>query len=155
MPRVYHIWGSIIDRCRKPTHNLFHIYGGRGITCSDSWVGKNGLAQFIADIGEPPSDRHIVLRRNMDGPYDKDNCYWGTRKALAHRVRLPTGHPFSITYLTAFGETLSISEWSRRVGTDRRTLRRYLEQGMPPEEALTRPVPLRGTSFPPRSRPAR
>lgn len=72
------IWSGIKTRCYNKNHPGYKNYGARGITMCDEW--SNSFKTFCADMYPRPSMNHTVERRNNDGPYCKDNCYWATRK---------------------------------------------------------------------------
>src|SRR6185436_19077614 len=72
---TYHSWQSMCSRCERESHPWFHAYGGRGIQITPRWRGKDGFANFLADMGERP--RGLTLDRvDVDGDYYKGNCRW-------------------------------------------------------------------------------
>ena len=50
----YHTWISMRSRCYRTNDPAYHHYGGRGIIVCDSWLGKNGFANFLSDVGWRP-----------------------------------------------------------------------------------------------------
>lgn len=74
----FKIWQGIKHRCSNPTAFAYHRYGGRGIRMSKEWA--DNFSTFFADMGKRPSARHSIERRNNDGDYRKENCYWATRE---------------------------------------------------------------------------
>ena len=79
---AYRIWGEIRQRCLSPKNKSYPNYGGRGITICDEW---RSYAAFIADMGARPSRDHTIQRRDLNGNYNKSNCFWG--KILYNSVK--------------------------------------------------------------------
>lgn len=71
----YAIWLAMFQRCENPNNNKYHLYGSRGIKVCDRW---RLFENFIADMGMRPSDEHSIDRRNENGHYEPNNCYWAT-----------------------------------------------------------------------------
>jgi hypothetical protein len=67
------------QRCTNPDSPDYRWYGGRGITVCQRWRGKNGLKNFIADMGERPEGTYLTLV-DLNGKYEKSNCRWSREK---------------------------------------------------------------------------
>lgn len=126
-------WESMLDRCRNPNFKYYHLYGGRGIKVCDRWLQ---FANFLADMGPRPSPEHTLDRIDSDGDYNPGNCRWATRKEQASNRR-------NNRKLTAFGQTLTASEWARRCGLTKNTLFSRLRQGWDIERTLSAPIQVR------------
>ena len=124
-PSSYQVWHGIRQRCENPNSPAYPKYGGRGIVVDPSW---HAFAQFYSDMGDRPEGLTLE-RRNNDGPYSKDNCYWATRKAQARNTR-------RTRRLTYNGETLCLLDWAARLGISRDTLYKYLGEFGEDEAAL-------------------
>jgi len=74
------VWTGIKTRCFNSNEKTWEYYGGRGITVCDRWLGENGFANFLEDVGERPSSRHSIEREDVNGNYEPDNCTWATKK---------------------------------------------------------------------------
>lgn len=72
----YRCWKTIKSRCYNRHYKQFKDYGGRGIRVCDRWL--NSYASFLADMGRKPSPTHSIGRKDNDGDYTHENCYWAT-----------------------------------------------------------------------------
>ena len=82
--KTYDAWWAMRRRCNDPTFSRYNDWGGRGITCDQSW---NDFYVFLTDMGEAP-EGHSLDRRDNDGPYNKENCRWTTRSQQAINTRV-------------------------------------------------------------------
>jgi hypothetical protein len=126
---LYNVWNGMMNRCFDQTNGSYPRYGGRGITVCDRW---HTVENFIADM-DCRADGETLERIDNDGNYEPSNCRWATRKEQANN----TSRNRRIT----FGdETLTIEEWGKKLGIDRRTIAHRLDGlGWPLEKALTAP----------------
>jgi hypothetical protein len=102
----YKAWQKIKERCLVLTSKDYPRYGGRGIQVCPQWV--ESFSTFLADMGPRSNPLHSIERRDNDGPYAPDNCYWATRKEQARNTR-------NNVLLTWNGETHCLSVWSELV----------------------------------------
>ena len=77
--RTYTTWLAMKGRCFNP-HDGHHyrLYGERGITVCDRWLGPDGFANFLADMGERPDGMTLDRYPDPDGNYEPGNCRWAT-----------------------------------------------------------------------------
>lgn len=116
---TYISWSNMWQRCRNPKHPDHHNYGGRGIKVCERW---SSFENFLADMGERPVGRTLE-RMNTDGDYEPGNCRWATHREQMRNVR-------KNLWITHEGETMILTDWSRRLGIDAGTLRReWLRNG--------------------------
>jgi|DEB19_MinimDraft_3_1074340.scaffolds.fasta_scaffold35269_3 hypothetical protein len=71
---AYRIWANLRAKCFNPKNKSYSNYGGRGITICDEW---RSYPAFIADMGARPSRDQTIQRRDLNGNYNKSNCFWG------------------------------------------------------------------------------
>lgn len=72
----YRVWAGMLHRCTNPEWRDYHRYGGRGISVDDRWAMSFG--EFYRDMGQRPSVKHSLDRKDVNGPYTKSNCRWTT-----------------------------------------------------------------------------
>lgn len=125
--REYRIWDGIRSRCKRPNQQAWEYYGRRGIKVCERW--DNSFEAFFADMGKAPTPAHSIDRIDPDGDYEPTNCRWATVMEQNQNKR-------SNVFLTAFGQTLCLSEWGRKTGLDSATIQRRLRKGCSPEDAL-------------------
>jgi hypothetical protein len=111
------------QRCVNPNVRQYPNYGGRGIKVCERWeVFEN----FLADMGAQPSG--LTLDRiDVDGDYEPGNCRWADMTTQENNRT--NNHR-----LTFNGETHSITEWARRTGISRPTIRKRERLGLPAKE---------------------
>lgn len=97
----YSAWKDMRKRCSNPASKSYSDYGGRGIFVVERW---NSFENFLADMGRKPA-LHSIERRDNDGPYSPENCYWGTATQQARNRR-------SSLLITVQGVTKSLAEWA-------------------------------------------
>lgn len=126
----YGIWRTMKSRCYLPSDCNYHNYGGRGIKVCDRWV--NSFENFLADMGRRPSGMSID-RIDANKGYEPDNCRWTNDVTQANNRR----NNRTITYK---GETLTLAQWSKRLGGNPSLIRNRLNSGWSVEKIVTTPV---------------
>lgn len=129
----YKCWQSMLKRCRDGEDKR---YGGRGIRVCRRW---KKFANFLADMGTRPSQRHTIERVDNDGPYAPENCVWATRAVQARNKS-------ANRIVTYRGQSLPLVDALQASGNivKRTTARNRLDCGWSVELALETPArPLR------------
>lgn len=127
---LYCIWGSMKARCYRAKTEMYPLYGGRGIRVCDSWL--HSFPAFLADVGERPTPKHQLERKDNNGHYEPGNVRWATSTEQGRNKR-------SNVILTFKGKTQCVSAWAEEIGLNPMTLGYRIRAGWPVEEALTRP----------------
>lgn len=127
--REYWCWRDIKARCNKSDHPGYQNYGGRGIKVCERW--RDSFENFFADMGLKPFEGASIGRINNDGDYTPDNCRWETPEQQQNNRR-------NCRYITYQGDTLTLTQWARRIGVHKNTLAARLKKGWPLAKAMTR-----------------
>ena len=123
-------WNAMLQRCTNVKNKHYHDYGGRGITVCDRWLK---FKNFIEDMGPRPERGLTFDRIDNNKGYCKENCRWATWTVQANNKR--NNH-----YLTHDGISLTVSQWSKRLGIERQVIQCRITLGWTTERALTYPV---------------
>lgn len=127
----YRAWCHMKERCSNPRVHNFHRYGGRGIRVCERWI--DSFENFLADMGERPSPRHTLERKDRDKGYEPGNCTWATSREQAlnrHTNRI----------LTFRGEAKPLTVWCDAFGISPKIVGTRLRRGWTVERALTEPA---------------
>lgn len=127
----YSVWKGIKRRCYDTKFKHYDSYGGRGISVCDRWL--ESFENFLEDMGERPSNQHSIERRNNDGNYCKENCYWATKKEQGNNRR-------SNRLIEYNNEKLTIIEFSEKYNISTWIILQRLNKGWNIEEILNTPV---------------
>lgn len=126
--KLYGVWLSMKRRCDLPTSTYYKDYGARGIRVCEEWQQNyesfrdwscaNGYAEGLT-----------IDRIDNNKDYSPDNCRWVDRVVQANNRR--SNHP-----ITWNGETHNITEWSRILGRNPKTVFSRIYSGDSVEQAL-------------------
>jgi len=128
--KTYECWRAMIDRCSNPRNKSFKDYGARGIAVCDRWLV---FENFLADMGEAPSNLSIDRYPDNDGNYEPGNCRWAT---MAQQNSNKRGN----TVLEFEGRKATIAEWSAMTGIKDCTISERLRHGWSVGKTLTTPT---------------
>jgi len=127
---MYHRYRSMIRRCYDPLHKEFHNYGGRGIKVCDRWL--ESIENYMEDMGKAPFYMASIDRIDNNGDYLKENCHWATKKEQTINRRTTKMIEYN-------GESLCLSDWSRKLGFEKQFVQKRLKRGWTVEEAIKNP----------------
>lgn len=130
--RNYNRLRGMIKRCTNPNDNLYHRYGGRGITVCERWASAGGFERFMEDMGPCPPGMTID-RIDNNGPYSPENCRWADRKTQNRN----TGRNRT---LTINGVSKCLEEWAAESGVDSHAIAKRLRRMWPAEDAVFTPL---------------
>lgn len=110
--KIYGIWMAMKERCRNKKCKGYKNYGSRGIKVCDRWL--NSFENFYKDMGERPKGKSLD-RIDNNGNYTPENCRWATPIEQGNNMR-------KNRLLTYNGKTLTVTQWSRIIGINNRTI---------------------------------
>lgn len=117
----YLAWTHMKTRCYNPNYELYHCYGGRGITVCDRWL--NSFQNFFDDMGKKPTPKHSLDRfPDKNGNYEPSNCRWAT-------VKQQSGNRRNNTWIEYKGENMILQNWAVRLKTYPTTIAKLLREG--------------------------
>lgn len=85
----YRSWQAMKSRCENKNTTRYVDYGGRGIKVCERW--SKSFENFYIDMGNKPSKKHSIDRKNNDGNYEPDNCRWATIPEQQRNKRIRKG----------------------------------------------------------------
>jgi hypothetical protein len=128
--REYGIWAGMIGRCSNKNIASFKDYGAKGIMVCGKWRAFSG---FWEDMMSGYADNLTIDRIDSDGDYEPGNCRWAT---MLEQQNNKTNNK----KITLNGETMNISQWTRKMGLPPGTVwNRIYIGGWSPERAINTP----------------
>ena len=125
----YDVWSQMKYRCNNKNSSDYKDYGGRGIKVCERW---SSFENFLSDMGERPSSKHMLDRKDNDGNYSTSNCRWTDPKTQSRNTR--SNVRFSLN-----GKTMCLADWAKAIGISGQGLGQRLKRGWPLKRALTEP----------------
>ncbi len=129
---MYVRWLNMKGRCSSIKADHAGRYLARGIKVCDRWA--NSFIDFnndiLAEIGECPSRKHQLDRKDNNGNYEPGNVRWATREEQQRN----TARNHLITYA---GKTMCLSDWADELGIPRPRLSRRIHLGWTIDKAFS------------------
>lgn len=123
------IHSNMIQRCTNPNNPAYPDYGGRGISICEEWRTKRNFIKWAVETGY--SDSLTIDRIDNNAGYSPSNCRWVSMRENCNNRR-------SCHYVTAFGETHSLKEWSKCLSISYNTLKKRIIDHKEDGETLLR-----------------
>lgn len=123
----YKSWRSMLDRCYITSHRSFPRYGGATppITVCPEW--RASFQSFLDHMGPKPTPEHTIDRIDNAKGYEPGNVRWATKKEQAANRR-EHRRVNTIDFIVN-GETMSMTQASRRLKIAQQTLSKWLKRG--------------------------
>lgn len=128
--KVHRCWRMMKYRCHNPNCESYFRYGGRGIKVCKRWLI---FENFLKDMGQPPTSKHSIDRKNNALGYCKRNCRWATAHEQSQNLTNNNNMNFQ-------GRKLSEREWARQLGLSRSTIRSRIRMGWTVKKTLSLPA---------------
>lgn len=127
---AYPQWRRMMSRCTNPKDPQYRDYGAVGITVHKELAD---FEKFLEHVGapQPPDNIYLMIGDPCLG-YAPGNVYWGCRQWWVRRRR-------SARLYKCRGQTLTLTEWSIKLGVQPQTILYRMKSGWSVEEALTTP----------------
>lgn len=117
----YKTWARIKRRCYNKNDKDYYNYGERGIVVCDRWLGREGYANFLEDMGRRPADKNSLDRIDSSKNYCLSNCRWSD--ALEQG-----GNTSRVVRLVFQGKNTTMKELSLLSGKSYRTCSEWLRR---------------------------
>lgn len=117
--KEYRVWADMIQRCTNQKCANYKHYGARGIVVCKRWM--DSFEAFLKDMGNRPSEKHSLERKDVNGNYTPVNCKWATRREQDLNRR-------NTRFIEHNGVKMVLCEWASFLNVGRVTLREFLEQ---------------------------
>lgn len=132
----YQAYHGMIRRCTDPKRHDYPNYGGRGIKVCERWL--EGFENFFADMGRKLVSTLTIERRDVNGNYCPENCYWASKEQQQRNTRRSNWYTYK-------GEAKTLPQWAELFKISQNNLWQRIEvYGWSVERALEEPVTKRG-----------
>lgn len=125
--KLHAVWREMRYRCRTATATAYPRYGGRGINVCSEWDKFEAFAAWANANGY--DEALTIDRKDNDGDYTPENCRWADMETQSNNKS--NNHR-----LTHHGETLTVSQWARKLGLNVATVFSRIRSGLPINDIL-------------------
>lgn len=131
--RVYRCYKLMKNRCYNTHNKRYYLYGARGITVCDEWLGDDGSTNFIKwALSNGYNDNLTLDRIDNDKGYSPNNCRWATRKEQSNNLRCNKKYEYN-------GEIYTISQLCDSLNINRKLVYSRLRLGWELKKAISTP----------------
>jgi hypothetical protein len=135
--RLHGVWIMMKQRCNNPNTSEYHRYGGRGIKVCDEWLSFANFRDWAMANGydpDAPRGECTLDRIDNDGNYEPSNCRWvNLKEQMANRPKRGIFYEYN-------GESHTLYDWSKIIGTSHGLLRNRIRLGWDIEATLSTPI---------------
>lgn len=127
--KLYKVWIDMRNRCSNPNNKNYKRYGLKGITVCNEWINdyitfynwaiKNGYK-------ENKEKKYTIDRICNSKGYNPENC-----RLLS--IQEQQSNRTNNHWITYQGETLTVSQWSKKTGIKVQTIFTRIRIGLPIE----------------------
>jgi hypothetical protein len=118
--KEYKAWCLMKSRCYVVHNNQYLRYGGRGIKVCDRWL--HSFENFYADMGNKPTSKHTLDRKNSNEDYSPNNCRWATQKEQQGNRTNNRWHEYN-------GIKMILADWATYFGVTDSLIRMRMKRG--------------------------
>ena len=132
---LYKRYSDMYQRCHNENDSNYKRYGERGIYICEEWDGYgDGFENFFNwAITHGYSKDLTIDRIDNDGPYAPWNCRWTTAEGQANNRS-------SNVVITYKGESLTASQWAKKLNVEPATLLSRHKKGWSDEDIIEIPI---------------
>lgn len=128
--RLNRIYRHMKERCLSKNNGDYELYGARGISICDEWLGDEGFMNFYNWSMSNGYDPGLSIDRiDVNGDYSPSNCRWATAKEQANNRRT------NAVYDVGNGPQTR-AQLSEEYGVPYGKIRDRIESGWTPREAV-------------------
>lgn len=117
--RQYNIWNGMLTRCYNEKSKSYAYYGKLGIKVSKEW--REDFLNFWDDMKNTYFDGATIDRIDSKKDYSKENCRW---VSMSEQNK----NKSSVPLYSFGGETLNASDWDRKLGLKKGTVRNRIKK---------------------------
>jgi hypothetical protein len=130
--RLHRIWSAMKTRCYNKKVIGYNSNGAMGIKVCKEW--NDNFENFYKWAKESDYQENLVISRiDKTADYGPDNCQWIDRATQSRK------RPY-VTHIEYNGESLTMAEWSKRLGGNSNLVRERIKNGYEPIRAITEPI---------------
>jgi hypothetical protein len=128
--KLYYAWTNMKTRCGNENYDMFKNYGGKGICVCSEWADFLNFKNWALSNGY--KDGLTLDRKDNGKGYNPDNCRWSTMKEQQNNRT-------NNALYTYGGLTLTMKQWSEKLGILYTTLQRRRSNNWPIERLFAKP----------------